>query len=165
MSTIMCTRSSIPRESRSCTTRLHSAMWGNSTAYDESRARGELFKLTGFDRFPGLFGYLKRFASDSGALSPTQIRFNDWLFVFGTAISASFPARFETNKGWVVDSTQMGEIYNTALIQRGGQFTDDAYASCKRYIASIDFIKSQYNAKGFTIEGVVPADRLDLEPN
>src|SRR5262245_42879092 len=27
------TRSSIPRESRSCTTRLHSAMWGNSTAY------------------------------------------------------------------------------------------------------------------------------------
>ena len=29
----MCTRSSIPRESRSCTTRLHSAMWGNSTAY------------------------------------------------------------------------------------------------------------------------------------
>jgi len=133
--------------------------------WDESRARGELFKLTGFDRFPGLFGYLKRFASDSGALSPTQIRFNDWLFVFGTAISASFPARFETNKGWVVDSTQMGEIYNTALIQRGGQFTDDAYASRKRYIASIDFIKSQYNAKGFTIGGVVPADRLDLEPN
>src|SRR5262249_23848273 len=35
MSTIMCTRSSIPRESRSCTTRLHSAMWGNSTAYRE----------------------------------------------------------------------------------------------------------------------------------
>src|SRR5262245_20443317 len=36
MSTIMCTRSSIPRESRSCTTRLHSAMWGNSTAYLQS---------------------------------------------------------------------------------------------------------------------------------
>src|SRR5262249_46876384 len=33
MSTIMCTRSSIPRESRSCTTRLRSAMWANSTAY------------------------------------------------------------------------------------------------------------------------------------
>ena len=47
----------------------------------------------------------------------------------------------------------------------GGEFTDDAYASRKRYIASIYFIKSQYNAKGFTIGDVVPADRLDLEPN
>src|SRR5215813_7292051 len=36
MSTIMCTRASIPRESRSCTTRLHSAMWGNSTAYNHT---------------------------------------------------------------------------------------------------------------------------------
>src|SRR5215813_8127144 len=45
MSTIMCTRSSIPRESRSCTTRLHSAMWGNSTAYKNSRVV-EIFILT-----------------------------------------------------------------------------------------------------------------------
>jgi len=117
------------------------------------------FKLTGFDgRFPGLFGYLKRFAAEN--------RFSNWLFVFGTAISASFPARSETNKGWVVDSTKMGEIYNTALIQRGGELTtDEAYASRKRYIASIDFIKSQYRAKNFTLGDVVPADRLDLEPD
>src|SRR5215472_5010717 len=33
------------------------------------------------------------------------------------------------------------------------------------YIASIDFIKSQYRAKNFTLGDVVPADRLDLEPN
>ena len=112
-----------------------------------------------FDEFPGLFGYLKRFATG-------EKKFNDWLFVFGTAISASFPARFETNKGWVVDSTQMGEIYNTALVQRGGSLNmDDAYASRKRYIASIDFIKSQYRAKNFTLGDVVPADRLRLEPN
>ena len=32
MSTIMCTRSSIPTEPRSCTARSHSAMWGKSTA-------------------------------------------------------------------------------------------------------------------------------------
>jgi len=51
------------------------------------------FNLTGYDRFPGLFGYLKRFASDSGALSPTQIRFNDWLFVFGTAIKCIFSSK------------------------------------------------------------------------
>jgi hypothetical protein len=119
------------------------------------------FNLRGpaFDSFPGLFGYLKRHAA--------QNKFNDWLFVFGTAISASFPA-IEINKKWVRDSTQMGEIYNTALIQRGGQSNTDAYASRKRYIASIDFIKSQYKAKGFTGGpggDVVEADRLDLEPN
>jgi len=126
--------------------------------WDESRARGELFNLTGFDRFPGLFGYLKRFAAED--------KFKDWLFVFGTAISASFPTRSETNKGRVVDSTQMGEIYNSALIQRGGErTTDEAYASRKRYIASIDFIESQYRAKNFTLGDVVPADRLDLEPD
>jgi hypothetical protein len=110
-----------------------------------------------YDRFPGLFGYLKSHAA--------QNKFNDWLFVFGTAISASFPA-IKTNGGWILDSTKMGEIYNTALIQRGGEFnTNDAYASRKRYIASIDFIKSQYRAKNFTLGDVVPADRLDLEPN
>ena len=60
----------------------------------------------------------------------------------------------------------MGETYNTALIQRGGELnTNDDYASRKRYIASIDFIKSQYRAKNFTLGDVVPADRLDLEPN
>src|SRR5215467_12341709 len=116
------------------------------------------FDLSGFDGFPGLFGYLKRFAAEN--------RFSNWLFVFGTAISASFPTRSETNKGRVVDSTQMGEIYNSALIQRGGErTTDEAYASRKRYIASIDFIESQYRAKNFTLGDVVPADRLDLEPD
>jgi hypothetical protein len=119
------------------------------------------FNLSGFDGFPGLFGYLKGLVA--------QNRFSDWLFVFGTAISASFPATFKTNGKWVVDSTKMGEIYNTALIQRGGEFTtDEAYASRKRYIASIDFIKSQYKAKGFTGGpggDVVEADRLYLEPD
>jgi hypothetical protein len=115
------------------------------------------FNLKGFDRFPGLLGYLKSFAAEN--------KFNDWLFVFGTAISASFPA-IKTSGGWVLDSTKMGEIYNTALIQRGGEFnTNDAYASRKRYISGIDFIKSQYNAKGFALGGVEPADRLNLEPN
>jgi hypothetical protein len=67
-----------------------------------------------YDRFPGLFGYLKSHAA--------QNKFNDWLFVFGTAISASFPA-IKTNGGWILDSTKMGEIYNTALIQRGESLT------------------------------------------
>jgi hypothetical protein len=133
------------------------------------------FNLSGFDGFPGLFGYLMGFAGDRTFDADGRFlnRFNDWLFVFGTAISASFPARFKTNGGWVVDSTQMGEIYNTAFIQRGGASTprDAVYAARKRYISGIDFINSQYNAEGFTLGNVVPADRLDLaarldlEPN
>ena len=115
------------------------------------------FNLSGFDGFPGLFGYLKSFVA--------QNRFSDWLFVFGTAISASFPA-IKKNGGWLLDSTKMGEIYNTALIQRGGELnTNDAYACRKRYISGIDFIKAQYKAKGFALGGVEPADRLNLEPN
>jgi hypothetical protein len=121
------------------------------------------FNLSGFDGFPGLFGYLKSFVA--------QNRFSDWLFVFGTAISASFPA-IKKNGGWLLDSTKMGEIYNTALIQRGGELnTNDAYATRKRYISGIDFIKSQYKAKGFAGDlydpnrTVDPADRLNLEPN
>jgi len=103
--------------------------------WDESRTHGELFNLSGSDRFPGLFGYLKRFAADA--------RFKDWLFVFGTAISASFPARSETNGKWVVDSTKLGEIYNTALIQHGGELTtDEVYASRKRYIVVREEFKS-----------------------
>jgi hypothetical protein len=118
-----------------------------------------------YNNYPGLFGHLQRFAT-------VPRYYEHWLFVFGTAISASFPARFKTNEGLVLDSTQPGEIYNTALVQRGwwgGIPSDAAYASRKHYIASTepitDFIKSQYNAKGFTMGDVIPADRLDLEPN
>jgi hypothetical protein len=115
------------------------------------------FQVQGFDRFPGLFGYLKNVALEN--------KFSDWLFVFGTAISASFPAT-NTSRGWVLDSTKMGEIYNTALIQRGGESnTNNSYASRKRYMSGIDFISKSYRAQGFAREGVVPADRLDLEPD
>jgi hypothetical protein len=125
----------------------------NEKPPDEFNLKGiPLLDGRGANRFPGLFGYLKSFVADN--------KYNDWLFVFGTAISASFPA-IKTNGGWVLDSTKMGEIYNTALIQRGGQLnTNDAYASRKRYISGIDFIKSQYKAKGFALGGVVPADRI-----
>jgi hypothetical protein len=44
--------------------------------------------------FPGLFGHLK-VATGYLQGAADQIRFNDWLFVFGTAISASFPARLK----------------------------------------------------------------------
>ena len=113
------------------------------------------FHLDGFQTFPGLFGWLKNYA----------LEFEHWLFVFGTAISASFPAKNQNGK-WVQDATQPGEIYNTALIQRGGEGkSNDAYASRKHYKSGIDFIKQYLGSKAFTDGDGVPADRIDLEPN
>jgi hypothetical protein len=114
------------------------------------------FNLDGHEGFSGLFGSLQGLA----------IEFDHWLFVFGTAISASFPARTTEHGKWVLDANQKGEIYNTALIQPGGQGrTYDAYATRKHYISGIDFIKQYLGSKAFTDGDVVPADRADLEPN
>lgn len=110
----------------------------------------------GTTNFPGLFGYLQRFVSHSD--------YQDWLFVFGTAISASFPARKNENGKWVIDPTQKGEVYNTALIRAGGE-GGDAYASRKKYKSSIDFIEKSYGFKAFTDGDTIPLDRADLEPD
>jgi hypothetical protein len=102
------------------------------------------FNLNESDRFPGLFGYLKSFLVRQSVHLSQQLReMGDGLWI---------------QLKW--------EKYNTALIQRGGELnTADAYASRKRYISGIDFIKSQYNAEWFALGGVVPADRLNLEPH
>jgi hypothetical protein len=114
--------------------------------------------VSGASDFPGLFGRLRR-----RLFANVQSEFLDWLFVFGTAISASFPAKNENEK-WVRDATKPGEIYNTALIQSGRNF-DAVYASRKHYKSGIDFIQQYLGAKAFTDGDVVPADRADLEPN
>jgi hypothetical protein len=117
------------------------------------------FKVSAQEKgvWPGLFGYLKRVSHDS--------RFEHWLFVFGTAISASFQTKSQNGK-LVWDTTKTSEIYNTALIQRGGLgHTDDSYASRKHYKATIDFIKTYLGAKAFTDGDVVPLDRMEIEPN
>jgi hypothetical protein len=125
------------------------------------------FNLSGSDHFPGLFGMLRGHAKtgrrDPHDQNPPQV--DDWLFVFGTAISASFPAKNQNGK-WVWDATKPGEIYNTALIQRGGfNNTDANYASRKHYISGIDFIKQYVGSEAFTDGHVVPADRREIEPN
>jgi hypothetical protein len=107
------------------------------------------FAVSGHDNFRGLFGNLDVFS------------FSDWLFVFGTAISASFPAK-NVNGKWHLDATRMGEIYNTALIQPVRP--SDAYASRKHYKSGIDFINDSYRSTGFTLGTVEVADPENLEP-
>ena len=116
--------------------------------------------VSGCDDFPGLFGSLQRWIFRNRPVGNQEFR--DWLFVFGTAISASFPARNENGK-WVRDPTQIGEIYNTALIQ-GGEDVSAAYASRKHYISGIDFINYSYRSNGFSLGTVGPIDPEGFEP-
>ena len=103
-----------------------------------------------FYPYPGLFGLLQDIAAKE--------EYGDWLFVFGTAISASFPTRVVDGKR-ILDGTDMSEIYNTALVQRGGPGnTNDAYASRKHYISPIDFLKYSLGRGAFAHENILPAD-------
>jgi len=113
--------------------------------------------------WPGLFGGLRALAA--------QAHFEDWLFVFGTAISASFPARSQQGS-YVLDPARPGEIYNLALVQQGGvAHGADSYVASKHYISGIDFLQWRGNiaqhSAGTVLpldpESVVPADALGLD--
>jgi hypothetical protein len=109
-----------------------------------------------FYPYPGLFGLLQEIAA--------REEYGDWLFVFGTAISASFPTRVVDGKR-ILDGTDMSEIYNTALVQRGGPGnTNDAYATRKHYISPIDFLKYSVGRGAFARENILPAEWEGLVP-
>lgn len=120
------------------------------------------FKLTdpAYNKnWKGLFGNLQTIVNEQ--------KYEDWLFIFGTAISASFPTRQSSDKKYLLDPTVFGEIYNTALIQRGGAENIKAnYASRKHYISGIDFIKyyACNNSKAHIIDTVLPADPKTIIP-
>lgn len=105
----------------------------------------------------GLFGGLRALAADP--------RFEDWLFVFGTALGASFPAAKGKDGSYLLDAQQPGEIYNIALIQRGGAtHGSDCYVSRKHYISGIDFIRWS-GAVGQHRRGtVLPLDTQTMVP-
>lgn len=114
------------------------------------------------NQWPGLFGGLRALAANP--------KYEDWLFIFGTAISASFPTRLQSDKD-VLDPTRPGEIYNSALIQRGGAtHGSHNYVSRKHYISGIDFINWYRGAvqhKPGTVRpldprGLIPADVMGV---
>lgn len=123
----------------------------------QGQAPGELGLPAPYDKpWPGLFGGLRALAADA--------RFEDWLFVFGTAVSASFPTRGRDGKQ-VLDPTRPGEIYNTALIQRGGPAHGaDTYVSRKHYISGIDFLRWYGNPGQHSAGSVLPLDPDALVP-
>jgi hypothetical protein len=110
-------------------------------------------------KWKGLFGNLQAIVNDQ--------KYEDWLFVFGTAISASFPASQIIDEKYLLDPTKPGEIYNTALIQKGGAGnTGVNYVSRKHYISGIDFLRYYSNPNNLvhTIDTVIPADPDTIIP-
>jgi hypothetical protein len=108
-------------------------------------------------RWGGLFGGLRELAA--------KPQFEDWLFVFGTALSASFPTAKASDGHYLLDLLAPGEIYNIALIQRGGAgHQADNYVSRKHYISGIDFINWNGAVRQHTPGTVLPADPAALVP-
>lgn len=108
-------------------------------------------------KWSGLFGGLQALVADDA--------FKDWVFVFGTAISASFatnlvPSPRTPDSKAIIDLSKPAEIYNSALVQLGGKAnTSVNYASRKHYISHIDFLKNYfYSNITFLKDGVAPLD-------
>ncbi len=63
-----------------------------------------------------------------------RIQFRDWIFVFGTAL------------GYLDHGDSSKEVYNVAMVQKGGANAVDVHSSVvvyKEYISHIDFIRTQ----------------------
>lgn len=127
----------------------------------------EEFGLTGTrfaKNWQGLFGGLKQLVNNTD--------YKDWLFVFGTAISAFFYTRkdFLTGK-WVMNPV-VSDILNVSLIQLGGIGNENAcYASRKHYMSYIDLVKwyegqtsvfNMQNTRAAEPESIIPDDILGI---
>ncbi|MEO7494804.1 MAG: hypothetical protein ABIT83_27100 [Massilia sp.] len=108
-------------------------------------------------KWSGLFGGLRALVAKPA--------YEDWVFVFGTALSASFPTKKAVNGKYVLDAAAPGEIYNSALVQRGGAgHANDNYVSRKHYISGIDFIHWNGAVNQHAPGSVLPADPAALIP-
>ena len=84
-------------------------------------------------KWGGLFGELRELVRDP--------RFQDWVFVFGTAVGAAF----QTSNGKIImDQEHPASAWNQSLIQCGGE-TEEQHEACyftqKHLKSGIDFIE------------------------
>lgn len=86
----------------------------------------------------GLFGELQGLVEDD--------KFEDWIFVFGTAVSAAFDVKDGDSVKAYLDGMESVMCMNSSLIQCGGsKYKDKCYVTQKHLKSSIDFIKFQIN--------------------
>ncbi len=108
-------------------------------------------------KWGGLFGGLQQIA--------VKKAYSNWLFIFGTAISSSFPTYKDSDNKYYLDQKKQAEAYNTALIQLGGIGNTSAnYASRKQYISTIDFLNWYTSQTAHTMTNILPADPRALIP-
>jgi hypothetical protein len=135
---------------------------------------GEQIDLEGRYRRPwkGLFGQLRDLV--------TGKEYEDWIFVFGSAASASFPTRQGLTNEEVMnpdetverhsvvletlDLNQVAEVNNISLIQRGGNHRSDSHACGKKWKSKADYFRSNRSAGSLYVNDWVQAmDGLESE--
>lgn len=109
-------------------------------------------------KWGGLFGNLKTLVADD--------KYKDWLFVFGTALSADFSTQQDpVDKKYYIDVSKPATVYNIALSQRGGAGNADAcYATRKQYISHIDFLNEYSTYISHIGSQVLPVEERTLIP-
>lgn len=125
----------------------------------EKGAPKEFYLNPPFDKnWPGLFGGLQACVCNDA--------YKDWVFVFGTAVSASFKTCDYEKKAYI-DINQKCATYNTALIQRGGtdyEHKQDCHIVEKQMLSSIDFINFYLGAQVHSNGTILPTDMNSLMP-
>jgi hypothetical protein len=104
-------------------------------------------------QWSGLFGGLQELVRVSD--------YKDWVFVFGTAVSATFPTKLAKSGRYegkrILDREKPAEVYNTALVQCGGVrdegalYSDFCYATRKYALARADFLSNREVSKLLTL--------------
>lgn len=108
--------------------------------------------------WPGLFGGLKKIVSDD--------KYKNWVFVFGTAISAMFEGKIAKNKKYTIDINEPGTIFNSSLIQVGGsENLTSTYVVRKHMISGIDFLGYEIGANIHKNGTIVSPDNNSIIPS
>jgi hypothetical protein len=99
-----------------------------------------------YKSWAGLFGGLRSLAA--------QAEHEHWLFVFGTAVSATFPTNKPSKGKFFLAPSQARDIRNTSLVQCGGlEHASTGHTARKQYDSSIDFL---HEYAGFISHIVAP---------
>lgn len=107
-----------------------------------------------YNRWSGLFGKLKELVENH--------IYKDWLFIFGTAVSGFF-----SNKEFpFIDTDDLGIVFNTTLIQRGGpENKTNYYILSKKHNYGLSFIKYSMDGDVHLSDSSIPTNQTSFIPD
>ena len=106
-------------------------------------------------QWKGLFGKLQEIVSDS--------KYKNWMFVFGTAISAAFKTKIIEGK-CVINVDSPVDVYNTSLITLGGGLPNSSRVVSKHLISNIDFLDYRLATDCYSNRSIVSPDPSVIIP-